>query len=59
MPASRNHIQTYDLEANREVSHETRHAHSLDTLPAPDELACRRLLALLTSRGGGADAEAA
>lgn len=33
---------------------------TLDGLPVPDELACRRLLALLLApEGGGADAEAA
>lgn len=32
---------------------------TLDTLPAPDELACRRLLALLSPAGVSADADAA
>lgn len=32
---------------------------TLDALPAPDELTCRRLLALLTPAGVSADAEAA
>lgn len=32
---------------------------TLDALPAPDELTCRRLLALLTPSGGAADAHAA
>jgi hypothetical protein len=30
-----------------------------DVLDEPDELTCRRLLALLTPAGGGADAHAA
>jgi hypothetical protein len=38
------------------MSHET--ARTLDALPAPDEMTCRRLLALLAA-GGAADERAA
>lgn len=33
--------------------------HVLESLPAPDEMTCRRLLALLTPHGGAADEQAA